>query len=185
MVLGLGLRLTNTALQARRDAQRREAQRLNKGVKTGQVRLERRTGMAYGSHCKKGGAGGSGTWGALNRYDDMDDDWEEVEQDDDEVVEKKAPAFASTWLKDFQAVQDLKIPGPPAATPPNTQKLLEALIRELTLAIPYAPKKLKKEMVYKGKNNRKTSANLRNPRVQNRNGVRNGSEQPMPGCRCH
>jgi hypothetical protein len=80
MVLGLGLRLTNTALQARRDAQRREAQRLNKGVKTGQVRLERRTGMAYGSHCKKGGAGGSGTWGALNRYDDMDDDWEEVEQ---------------------------------------------------------------------------------------------------------
>jgi hypothetical protein len=73
-------------------------------------------------------------------------------------VENKAPAFAVTWLKDFQAVQDLKIPAPPVATPPNTQKLLEALIHELTLAIPYAPKKLKKEMVYKGKNNRVSCA---------------------------
>jgi len=175
MVLGL----TNNAMKAQRDAYN-----LNKEVKTGFARLERRSGSGRSGHTKKGGAGGSGTWGgAMNQYDlDAMDAWE---QDDDEVVEKRAPAFANTWMEDFEAKRQLETPVPrPVALQPKMKNLIVALINDFSSQQKnYAPKKLKKDTVYNGKNDKMCRANLRHPRVQSRNGVRVG--QPNPACRCH
>eukprot|EP00240_Pyramimonas_obovata_P007180 CAMPEP_0118932936 /NCGR_PEP_ID=MMETSP1169-20130426/10721_1 /TAXON_ID=36882 /ORGANISM="Pyramimonas obovata, Strain CCMP722" /LENGTH=177 /DNA_ID=CAMNT_0006875643 /DNA_START=174 /DNA_END=708 /DNA_ORIENTATION=+ len=169
MVLGVGL--SNSAMQANRDAYLR-----NKDVKTGAVRLDRRSGSGRNAYSKKQGAGGKGTWGAWDQYDmdmDMNDDFEE----DEDTDEYKAPAYA--WMMaDYAALTDSpKVADQPA---PQTDilKMLNDLIKEFSENQRTNPKLPKKAQKYADKNNKMCRA-LSGTREFSR-GMASASRSPAP-----
>eukprot|EP00959_Pyramimonas_sp_CCMP1952_P054168 1133188-Pyramimonas_sp.AAC.1 len=104
---------------------------------------------------KKHGAGGKGTWGAWDQYDmemDMSDD---LEQDEEDAAEFKAPAF--NWMMDYAAlITEKKVANKPAQQP-NIHKMINDLIKEFSEHQTANPKLRKKNLKHADNNKQVTS----------------------------